>query len=238
MRKEVKSDMRVRSSLTLTVHSALTRNVATALLVFALVSSLCLLLESQAAYAWGELAGKKITVDPGHGGWDPGAVGPTGLTEKDVNLRVATALRNCLVEYGGASVQMTRWGDWDVSLEDRVAMANSWGADRFISVHHNASVNRWYNGTEVYSYTYGSWTSHDLRNKVHSRLVRGLGLPDLGPKTANFYVLRRTWMPSILTEASFITNPYQEARLKDPGYTWREGYYIYLGIVDHYQGMR
>ncbi|HHY46275.1 MAG TPA: N-acetylmuramoyl-L-alanine amidase [Firmicutes bacterium] len=191
----------------------------------------CLL---QAVHASGGLKGVRIVVDPGHGGWDPGAVGPTGLTEKEVNLRVGTALRNCLVEYGGATVMMTRWGDQDVSLEDRVNMANWWGADRFVSVHHNASTNPYYNGTETYAYTYGSWTSLDMRNKVHQRLVRGLGLPDHGPKTANFYVLRYTRMPAILTEASFITNPYQEARLKDPGYTWREGYYIYQGIADHF----
>ena len=189
---------------------------------------------TQIASARGGLGGVTFMVDPGHGGWDPGAVGPTGLTEKDVNLRVATALRNCLAEYGGATVRMTRYGDYDVSLEDRVYMANQWGADRFISVHHNASVNPAYNGTETYAYTYGSWTSMDMRNRVHWSLVRGLGLADHGPKTANFYVLRYTRMPAILTEASFITNPYQEARLKDPGYTWREGYYIYRGIADHF----
>lgn len=184
------------------------------------------------------LSGVKIVVDPGHGGWDPGAVGPTGLTEKEVNLRVATALKNCLSQYGGATVRMTRTGDWDVSLEDRVWMANSWGADRFISVHHNAAYDPRYNGTEVYAARNSSWLSRDLRDKVQARLVSGLGLRDLGAKTANFYVIYYTWMPAILTEASFITNPYQEARLKDPGYTWREGYYIYLGVVDHYKGLK
>jgi len=189
---------------------------------------------SPAALARGGLQGVRIFIDPGHGGPEPGAIGPSGLREADVNLRVATVLRNCLVEYGGATVKMSRTGDVDVSLGERTAAANYWGADRFISIHHNASYNRSYNATETYAYTYAGWTALDLRNKVHRKLVAGLGLPDGGVHTANFYVLRNTWMPAILTEASYISNPYQEARLKDMGYTWREGYYIYLGITDHF----
>ncbi|MCL4515043.1 MAG: N-acetylmuramoyl-L-alanine amidase [Firmicutes bacterium] len=194
-------------------------------LVFALVSPVM---------ATGGLTGVKITVDPGHGGSDPGAVGPTGLTEKAVNLRVGTVLKNCLVEYGYATVQMTRTTDVDVSLADRVALANNWGANRFISVHHNASTDPSVNGTETYAYYYGSSASFDLRDKVHARLLAGMGLPNRGALTAGFYVLKYTNMPAILTEASFISNPYEEARLKDAGYTWREGYYIYQGVADHY----
>lgn len=204
-----------------------------ALLWAVALCTLALVLPSP-AFARGGLQGVKIFIDPGHGGPEPGAIGPSGLREADVNLRVATVLRNCLVEYGGAIVKMSRTGNVDVSLAARVAAANYWGADRFVSVHHNASYNRSYNATETYAYTYAGWVSLDLRNRVHRRLVAGLGLPDGGARTANFYVLRNTWMPSILTEASYISNPYQEARLKDAGYTWREGYYIYLGIADHY----
>ncbi|MDI7246622.1 MAG: N-acetylmuramoyl-L-alanine amidase [Bacillota bacterium] len=203
-------------------------------LVLCAIAATTVAAASPAALARGELQGVKIFIDPGHGGPEPGAIGPSGLREADVNLRVATALRNCLVEYGGATVKMSRTGDVDVSLGERTAAANYWGADRFLSVHHNASYNQGYNATEVYAYTYADWTALDLRNKVHRRLVAGLGLPDGGARTANFYVLRNTWMPAILTEASYISNPYQEARLKDMGYTWREGYYIYLGVADHF----
>lgn len=179
------------------------------------------------------LSGVKVAVDAGHGGWDPGAVGPSGLTEQEVNLRVAQALRNCLQEYGGAAVKMTRTNNSYVSLSSRAAQANSWGADRFISVHHNGSTNPAINGTAVYSYPGGSWKSHHLRDQVQERLVQTTGLRNLGGQTANFYVVRKTSMPAILTEASFITNPGEEKRLRDPGYTWREAYHIYLGLVDH-----
>ncbi len=189
-------------------------------------------------FAEGALRGVKVFIDPGHGGPEPGALGPSGLREADVNLRVATVLRNCLVEYGGAVVKMSRTGDADVSLADRVAAANSWAAERFVSVHHNASYNSSYNAIETYAYVYADRVALDLRDRVHARLVAGLGLPDGGPRTASFYVLRNTRMPAILTEGSYISNPYQEARLKDAGYTWREGYCIYLGIADHYGSSR
>lgn len=179
------------------------------------------------------LAGVKVVVDAGHGGWDPGAVGVKGLTEKQINLQVAQALRNCLVEYGGATVEMTRVNDTYISLADRVKKANNSGAHRFISVHHNGSVNPAHNGTAVYSAKVASASSHDLRNKVQKRLLQMTGLRDLGANTANYYVLRNTKMPAILTEASFITNPREEEKLRDPGYLWREAYYIYKGIVDH-----
>jgi N-acetylmuramoyl-L-alanine amidase len=186
------------------------------------------------ALAKGSLEGVKIFIDPGHGGPDPGAVGLSGLHEADVNLRVSRVLSNCLTEYAGAQVMMSRTENVDVSLGERVRTANNWGADRFISVHHNASVNRDYNATETYTYYYADRTAIDMQEKVHNRLLEGLGLRDGKARTAGFYVLRYTSMPAILTEASYISNPYEEARLKDMGYTWREGYYIYLGIADHF----
>ncbi|MGD8400294.1 MAG: N-acetylmuramoyl-L-alanine amidase [Bacillota bacterium] len=101
------------------------------------------------------------------------------------------------------------------------------------SIHHNsgsASVN----GTETYSYS-NSGDGANLRNKVQSQLIKWGRLTDRGGKTnPNLVVLKRTKMPAILTEASFISNQAEEARLRDNGYTWREGYHIYKGICDHY----
>ncbi|MCK4259716.1 MAG: N-acetylmuramoyl-L-alanine amidase [Halanaerobiales bacterium] len=182
----------------------------------------------------GGLSGTKIYVDPGHGGSDAGAVGPTGLRESDVNLRVGTVLKNCLIEYGGATVRMSRTTDVYLSLSGRTSDANAWGANRFISLHHNAYSDPSVNGTETYCYTYGSSNSFDLRDKVQAQLLTWGGLTNRGAKTASFYVIKYTNMPAILTEASFISNPSEEARLRDANYTWRQGYYIYKGICDHY----
>jgi len=215
-----------------TTYLSTTTRIVPILVLLALISISSLM--SFPALARGGLEGVKIFIDPGHGGPEPGAVGPSGLREADINLRVSLALRNCLTEYGGAQVMMSRTDNVDVSLGERVTAANNWGADRFISVHHNASVNRDYNATETYAYYYADSTATDMQEKVHKRLLEGLGLRDGQARTAGFYVLRNTYMPAILTEASYISNPYEEARLRDMGYTWREAYYIYLGIADHF----
>ena len=190
---------------------------------------------SVTAFAAGGLAGKKIYVDPGHGGSDPGAVGPTGLQEKAVNLRVGTVLNNCLVEYGAATVRMSRTTDVFVGLSARAADANAWGATRFVSIHHNSSATASVNGTETYCHSTLSGTNdYDMRNKIHAQLLAWGGLTNRGALTADFAVLRETNMAAVLTEASFISNPSEETRLRDTNYTWREGYYIYKGICDHF----
>jgi N-acetylmuramoyl-L-alanine amidase len=81
---------------------------------------------------------RTIVIDPGHGGRDPGTVGPTGLTEKAVTLDVARRLRDRLDRHGAFEVLLTRDDDRAVGLDDRVALANGAGADLYVSVHVNA----------------------------------------------------------------------------------------------------
>jgi N-acetylmuramoyl-L-alanine amidase len=95
------------------------------------------------------LSVQKIVLDPGHGGRDPGAVGPNGLKEKDVTLALAKRLKLALEERG-YQVLMTRKADVYVGLEERTAMANDNGADLFISIHTNASRSRKARGVETY----------------------------------------------------------------------------------------
>jgi N-acetylmuramoyl-L-alanine amidase len=179
----------------------------------------------------GALSGWKFCVDPGHGGSEYGAVGPTGLQEKDVNLAVALKLRD-LLQAEGAEVLMTRTDDSAVSITQRWQMANSWGANRFISIHHNAMPDApSVNGTETLVYTYASQDSLELANSVQAELVGELGLPNRGivPRS-DVGVLKNTTMPAILTEASFISNPEQEQRLRDDSYLLREAQAIMRGI--------
>ncbi|MDI6873039.1 MAG: DUF5719 family protein [Actinomycetota bacterium] len=179
----------------------------------------------------GSLSGWKFCIDPGHGGSDPGAEGPTGLLEKDVNLKVALRLRDLLVAEG-AQVLMTRESDVTVSITQRWQMANAWGADRFISVHHNSIDNQpEVNGTETWVYQYASEESLKLANAVQAELLAEFGLPNRGVKrTEKFGVLKNTTMPAILTEASFISNPQQEQLLRDDAYLAREAQAIFRGI--------
>jgi N-acetylmuramoyl-L-alanine amidase len=93
---------------------------------------------------------RRIVVDPGHGGHDPGAVGPSGLQEKDVVLAIGLKLRELLKDELGLDVVMTRSSDVFIPLEERTAIANKVNADLFLSVHANAAANRNANGIETY----------------------------------------------------------------------------------------
>jgi N-acetylmuramoyl-L-alanine amidase len=93
---------------------------------------------------------RKIVIDPGHGGKDPGAVGRTGLEEKGITLKVSRLLADRLSKETGASVVMTRSDDVYIPLEERTAIANTRSADLFVSIHVNASPNRDASGVETY----------------------------------------------------------------------------------------
>lgn len=93
---------------------------------------------------------RKIVLDPGHGGRDPGAIGPGGIKEKDVVLSIAKRLAKKLKRKMGVEVILTRTDDSYIPLEDRTAIANAHDADLFISLHTNASHNRRARGIETY----------------------------------------------------------------------------------------
>ena len=100
-----------------------------------------------------ELKAKKtriVVIDPGHGGEDPGAIGPNGTREKDVVLAVARKLQKALDETGEFKAFLTRRGDYFVALYDRVRIAMEYGADLFISLHANGNTSRSVRGTSVY----------------------------------------------------------------------------------------
>ncbi len=99
---------------------------------------------------------KRIVVDPGHGGHDPGAIGYGGMKEKDVVLDVGRRLRKILTEELGVEVIMTRDTDIFIPLEERTAIANTSGADLFVSLHCNASRNKKAGGIETYSLNFAT----------------------------------------------------------------------------------
>jgi N-acetylmuramoyl-L-alanine amidase len=93
---------------------------------------------------------RKIVLDPGHGGKDPGAISPNGVKEKDIVLRVAKKLAAQLKKELGCEVVFTRDKDIFVPLEERTAIANTSGADLFISIHANAAPSPDVRGVETY----------------------------------------------------------------------------------------
>ncbi len=93
---------------------------------------------------------RRIVVDPGHGGHDPGAQGAKGTREKDIVLQIALRLAHKLREELGLDVVLTRSTDVFIELQERTAIANKVGADLFVSIHANASLNRNASGIETY----------------------------------------------------------------------------------------
>jgi len=160
------------------------------------------------------LALAKITVDPGHGGSDAGAVAQ-GYQEKFFNLDVSLRFRDLmLADAGRWTVQMTRTTDVDVSLTARCNMANAWPANRFISIHTNSFTSSTAQGTECYAYAEGG-TAAAMRNLIQSEMIAAWGLTNRGNKVGNFQVLRDTTMPATLSEMGFITSPVDIKKLSD-----------------------
>ena len=93
---------------------------------------------------------RRVTLDPGHGGWDSGATGPTGLMEKDVALDVAHRAAPALAAELGVETMLTRDTDAFIDLEERTARANAFQSDIFISIHCNATENGEAHGHEIY----------------------------------------------------------------------------------------
>jgi N-acetylmuramoyl-L-alanine amidase len=96
------------------------------------------------------LGARRIVIDAGHGGHDPGSIGPGGLQEKDLVLDVARRLEQLVRTELAAEVVMTRASDVFVPLEERTAIANSKGADLFLSIHANSSRSPRSRGVETY----------------------------------------------------------------------------------------
>ena len=109
---------------------------------------------------------RRIVIDAGHGGKDPGAVGPSGVLEKDVTLKLAKELAKELTRQIGCEVILTRNADVYLPLEERTAIANKVGADLFISLHANANKSRKAFGIETY---YLNFSKNDKAAAVAAR---------------------------------------------------------------------
>jgi len=174
----------------------------------------------------------KVVIDPGHGGPDPGAVGIANLRETDVVLDVGLQVAQ-LLQAKGVQVLMTRTSEVDVDLPPRAALANSSGADLFLSIHANAlSMTRPdVNGIETFYFE--SPRARGLAQAVQDEVLAvSPGSPDRGARTARFYVIRRTVMPSALVELGFVTGQLDSPRLADPAHRRRLALAISRGLLN------
>jgi N-acetylmuramoyl-L-alanine amidase len=175
----------------------------------------------------------RVVIDPGHGGPDPGAVGIGGLRETDVVLDVSLQVAR-LLQARGVQVLLTRTTEVDVDLPPRVTLANSSGADVFVSVHANAlSMERPdVNGIETFYFAGGR--SQSLAEAIQQQLMAiSPGTPDRGARPGRFFVIRRTVMPSALAEMGFVTGEVDAPRLADPAYRRRLAQALAAGILNY-----
>jgi N-acetylmuramoyl-L-alanine amidase len=147
---------------------------------------------------------KKVWLDAGHGGKDPGAIG-NGMKEKDITLAITKKVGNELKRHG-VKVGYTRTTDKTVALNRRGPLANNFGADIFVSIHTNAFGNSNTQGVETYSFP-GSKNGARLAQNIHNEIIKAkIYSRNRGTKTANFAVLRQSRMSAALVETAFITN--------------------------------
>jgi N-acetylmuramoyl-L-alanine amidase len=181
----------------------------------------------------GNLRGKLIVVDPGHGGSDPGMLGTTYNTmEKDLNLHTALYLRDALLAKG-ARVEMTRTReDQKPTLARRVQMSEALHADAFVSIHYNSSPKK-VSGTLTFFYS----ESDDLKlaRAIETRLGQGIGLKSNGLSFGDYHILRENRIPATLVELGFLTNPTDESIVRKSSYQKKAATAIAEGLADYFR---
>ncbi len=219
-----------------------------------------------------------VAIDPGHGGEDPGASGPSGLHEKDVVLQVALQLRDRINALPNMRAMLTRDSDFFVPLHERVKKAQRVQADLFVSIHADAFITPQARGASVFALSQGGATSAaarwmanrenaadaiggvnikakdaavlramlDMSTTAQIRDSLKLGGEVLGQigrvgklhkgsvEQAGFAVLKAPDIPSILVESAFISNPEEEAKLRDPQYQAQLVHALAIGIQRYF----
>lgn len=190
------------------------------------------------------LVSKIIAIDPGHGGYDPGAIWGD-IYEKDINLHLAKKLLKYL-EDTGAKVILTRDGDYNhaiiglhgreakrYDLNQRLKLIDSHKADLVISIHVNSIRKRSYEGAETF-YHPKSQDGKLLALAIQQELRTIPGMKKRIAKISNCYMLSNTKAPAVLVEVGFLSNPHERERLQDPKYQDVLAQKIAAGVIKYY----
>ncbi|MDZ8035352.1 N-acetylmuramoyl-L-alanine amidase [Nostoc sp. DedSLP04] len=184
------------------------------------------------------LANFKIVLDPGHGGKESGASGPTGYLEKDVNLVVSKLLRDELVKEG-ATVVMTREDDKEVSLVERQAIISQEEPAIALSIHHNSLPD---DGDAEKTKGFGAFwyqpQAHSLAIFLQNYVVKKLGRPSYGVFWDNLALTRPADAPSVLLELGFMSNPDEFEQVVNPEEQKKMAKAIAQGITEWVRSVR
>lgn len=194
----------------------------------------------------GALWERTVVLDPGHGGPDPGAVGPAGELEKDVVLAISLYLRDYL-SAAGARVVLTRDKDEDLSglppevpdtkaidLRRRVEIAQQARADAFLCIHANATSSPYWRGAQTF-YRPNHPDSGRLARCLQTELVSVTRRTDrVALPGAKQYVLDNVTMPAVTVEVGFLSNPQEASLLADPDYQKLVAWAIFRGLARYF----
>lgn len=178
----------------------------------------------------------KIMLDAGHGYNTPGKRSPDGLREYEFNRAVASHAKALLDAYKNVIVSFAHSDKRDVPLDERTDSANSQHVDTYVAIHGNAYGTSWNDagGIETYVYPTRPKEAVELAQKIQKQLVMLTGLRNRGVKTANFHVLRETYMTAVLCECGFMTNKEELALMRSDAYRRKCAEAIVKGIAEQY----
>lgn len=185
--------------------------------------------------------GQVLIIDPGHGGWDGGAVSLSGAKESDINLAISLKL-DALAGLYGIPVVLTRDEDDTVAddpdavaedLKARMNFVNSYANALLISIHQNSFTESKYHGAQVF---YGSWENSGEFAQLTQNLLRESLNPQNMRETkyagTSIYLLENSKCPSILVECGFLTNPEEDLLLQDSDYQTKIAAALTKSVID------
>ena len=194
------------------------------------------------------VSNKVIVVDAGHGEPDGGAVSKNGVSESDINLKIALKLQN-LLEQSGATVILTRSdenGIYDVDkttlkqkkisdIKNRVKIGNSSSADIFISIHLNKIPEEQYSGWQTF-YKKNNEEGKKLSTEIQSNLKEAIQKENnrVAKEIDNVYIVKNVEIPLTIVECGFLSNTEEEKELQEDNYQNRLAWGIYNGIMDYF----
>jgi len=192
--------------------------------------------------------GKTIIIDAGHGAPDGGAVGSSGVLEKDLNLSVAMSLQK-FFESNGTKVLLTRSDDngiYDISgsiknkkvsdIKNREEFIKKSDAQIFISIHMNKFSDSVYSGPQVF-YSGNNKDSELLANCIQKSMIAALNPQnkrEVKKADSSIYLLSHTEIPAVLVECGFLSNAKEEKMLQDKKYQRQLAWSVYCGVIEYF----
>lgn len=199
-----------------------------------------------AMFAMG-LEGFVVVIDPGHGGYDPGAITKLGIYEKDINLAIGKKLESQL-ELTGAKVIMTRENDRDyvaegipdttkkrTDLNYRIRLAETAKANVIISIHVNAGSRK--SGAETF-YQEGSAAGKELAENIQNELRKIPGMNKRVAKSGQFYLTKQTSITAVIVEVGYLSNPTERIKLQQEEYQTQLARAIAQGVNIYLSGKK